>query len=441
VSKKIDEQEFLSRTAQLVFNLALRLTGNASDAEDLAQDSLLRALKALSGFRGGSDSKTWAYRITVNTWKNRVRARSPEGPARQEDGDAAAMRHDIEGLSAYLDETLPQEPLPAGFLQRLQARRESGQRAGGWTALWSPRGLAWSVCVVTIMFVVSQSLRRDAPPIPPPAAADRPQAPAVPLPGAPGQPVTVDDLVALAKAQKRASGLAAMEAAAGDSGMPAAGLPAPAPPKGFGGRPLDEAHAAGAGFTNDDQQRKLEAERVRLGIRRILTPHPVLRGLRAAADAVIPGARRELEREEVPARVGGTRASLLSAPQSGGRSPADGALVPPEDFSGSAPARRRTALGVPLPAAAPQEAGQAAYSHEELSLLWREQGLTEAAPAVDFSSRILVMVFGHARIESAAVEGGRVVVRFRALSSAPRPGERWRAIPRSDLPVLFVPAP
>jgi RNA polymerase sigma-70 factor (ECF subfamily) len=79
VSNRPDEQEFLTRTAQLVYNLALRLTGNASDAEDLAQDSLLRALKALSGFRGESDSKTWAYRITVNTWKNRVRAEKRRG--------------------------------------------------------------------------------------------------------------------------------------------------------------------------------------------------------------------------------------------------------------------------------------------------------------------------------------------------------------------------
>lgn len=79
VSNKPDEQEFLAGTAQLVYNLALRLTGNASDAEDLAQDSLLRALKALSGFRGDSGLKTWAYRITVNTWKNRVRAEKRRG--------------------------------------------------------------------------------------------------------------------------------------------------------------------------------------------------------------------------------------------------------------------------------------------------------------------------------------------------------------------------
>ena len=68
------EAEFLEQNAGPVYNLALRLTGNRADAEDVAQDALLRAVRALPGFRGDSQLSTWAYRITVNTWKNRVRA-------------------------------------------------------------------------------------------------------------------------------------------------------------------------------------------------------------------------------------------------------------------------------------------------------------------------------------------------------------------------------
>jgi RNA polymerase sigma-70 factor (ECF subfamily) len=70
----LSEQEFLDKNAGAVYALALRLTGNRADAEDLAQDALLRAVRALPGFRGDSRASTWAYRITVNTWKNRVRA-------------------------------------------------------------------------------------------------------------------------------------------------------------------------------------------------------------------------------------------------------------------------------------------------------------------------------------------------------------------------------
>jgi RNA polymerase sigma-70 factor (ECF subfamily) len=75
----VSEQQFLDEHSQLVFNVALRLTGNRSDAEDLAQDALIRALKALAKFRGDSKLSTWVYTITVNTWKNRVRAEKSRG--------------------------------------------------------------------------------------------------------------------------------------------------------------------------------------------------------------------------------------------------------------------------------------------------------------------------------------------------------------------------
>lgn len=79
VSKKPSEEEFLRDAARPVYNLALRLTGNPSDAEDLAQDALLRCLKALPAFRGDSAATSWAYRVTMNTWKNRVRSEKRRG--------------------------------------------------------------------------------------------------------------------------------------------------------------------------------------------------------------------------------------------------------------------------------------------------------------------------------------------------------------------------
>jgi len=75
----VSEQEFLKKHSELVFNVALRLTGNRSDAEDLAQDALIRALRALPKFRGDSKLSTWVYTITVNAWKNRVRAEKSRG--------------------------------------------------------------------------------------------------------------------------------------------------------------------------------------------------------------------------------------------------------------------------------------------------------------------------------------------------------------------------
>jgi RNA polymerase sigma-70 factor (ECF subfamily) len=67
-------EELVERYGGMAYNLALRLTGNPRDAEDLAQDSLVRAIRGLPRFRGDADPGTWLYRIVHNTWKNRVRS-------------------------------------------------------------------------------------------------------------------------------------------------------------------------------------------------------------------------------------------------------------------------------------------------------------------------------------------------------------------------------
>ena len=69
----ITEQEMLRLTTKNVQGLAYKLTGNSSDAEDLAQEALIRAVGSLAGFKGESKVETWVHRITVNTWNNMVR--------------------------------------------------------------------------------------------------------------------------------------------------------------------------------------------------------------------------------------------------------------------------------------------------------------------------------------------------------------------------------
>jgi RNA polymerase sigma-70 factor (ECF subfamily) len=72
----MNEEELVRQYGDMVYNLALRLTQNRAEAEDLAQESLIKAVSAWSSFRGEADPGTWLYRITVNTWKNMVRAKS-----------------------------------------------------------------------------------------------------------------------------------------------------------------------------------------------------------------------------------------------------------------------------------------------------------------------------------------------------------------------------
>ena len=50
----------------LVFNLSIRMLGNAADAEDATQEILLRVARGLSSFRGESELRTWVYRVASN---------------------------------------------------------------------------------------------------------------------------------------------------------------------------------------------------------------------------------------------------------------------------------------------------------------------------------------------------------------------------------------
>lgn len=54
----------------MVFNLSLRMLGTFADAEDAAQDILLKMITHLSSFKGDSSFTTWVFRIAVNHLKN-----------------------------------------------------------------------------------------------------------------------------------------------------------------------------------------------------------------------------------------------------------------------------------------------------------------------------------------------------------------------------------
>jgi RNA polymerase sigma-70 factor (ECF subfamily) len=65
-----------------VYRLAYRLTGNPAEADDVAQETFLRAYQALPGFRGEASLRTWVLRIASNLSLNvlqsaRVARRDP----------------------------------------------------------------------------------------------------------------------------------------------------------------------------------------------------------------------------------------------------------------------------------------------------------------------------------------------------------------------------
>ncbi len=58
--------ELVRRYRQRVYNLVRTLTAGDSDAEDLVQDTFVRAYRAIGRFRGDSAFRSWLYRITIN---------------------------------------------------------------------------------------------------------------------------------------------------------------------------------------------------------------------------------------------------------------------------------------------------------------------------------------------------------------------------------------
>jgi RNA polymerase sigma factor (sigma-70 family) len=67
----------LIRHQPWIFNLAVRMLLGRADAEDATQEILFKAYRALPGFRGGSEFRTWLYRIAVNHILNIKKAAEP----------------------------------------------------------------------------------------------------------------------------------------------------------------------------------------------------------------------------------------------------------------------------------------------------------------------------------------------------------------------------
>jgi RNA polymerase sigma-70 factor (ECF subfamily) len=75
-------ETLVSRHQKQVYRLACRLTRNQADAEEVLQDTFLRAYRRLGGFREDAKFSTWLYRIATNAARmlHRGRARHPTEP-------------------------------------------------------------------------------------------------------------------------------------------------------------------------------------------------------------------------------------------------------------------------------------------------------------------------------------------------------------------------
>ena len=101
-----DQATFADQAMDLMPSLyaaALRMTRNPADAEDLVQETYLRAYRGFGGFQEGTNLKAWLYRILTNTYINSYRAkkRRPDETDLDEVEDLYLYRR-IGGLEAAM---------------------------------------------------------------------------------------------------------------------------------------------------------------------------------------------------------------------------------------------------------------------------------------------------------------------------------------------------
>ena len=105
--------QLVLRWERPIYALAYRVIGREEDARDVAQETFLRAFRALGGFKGQAKFSSWLYRITLNLCRDWIR-RERRAPVSQAP----------EGVDIF---EMATEAEPAESIEELVARRELGR--------------------------------------------------------------------------------------------------------------------------------------------------------------------------------------------------------------------------------------------------------------------------------------------------------------------------
>lgn len=113
-----------------VFNVALQMTGNREDAQDMAQEAFLKAFNSLSTFRGDSKFSSWLYRIVSNVCLDfkRRQSRRPSSSLTVEDDEGESLQLDIADESqspeALLERKLTRDAVRRGLASLPDEQRQ-----------------------------------------------------------------------------------------------------------------------------------------------------------------------------------------------------------------------------------------------------------------------------------------------------------------------------
>ena len=100
--------QLVERYATVIVNLAYRMVGDRTEAEDLAQETFVAAFNALPMFRAESKFSTWLYRIAANKCKDWLRVKRP-----------GQSFHDVD-IEDVIDDRVVEERTPERLLSQQQ---------------------------------------------------------------------------------------------------------------------------------------------------------------------------------------------------------------------------------------------------------------------------------------------------------------------------------
>jgi RNA polymerase sigma-70 factor (ECF subfamily) len=119
IQKQMDFQSEAMIHIDSLYNFAVRMTGNSEDANDLVQETFMKAYRFFESFEKGTNCKAWLFRILKNSYINRYRKESKQ-PDKVDYDDIKEFYHTIKHSS--LDSTDMQEKMFDGLLSEKVSR-------------------------------------------------------------------------------------------------------------------------------------------------------------------------------------------------------------------------------------------------------------------------------------------------------------------------------
>jgi len=128
--------QLVKRYQRQIYNFAYRMMGNAEDAQDISQETFLRAFQSLHSFRKDASFLTWLFKIASNLCIDLLRSRKSKGTlsldseledgrepaaeARTSDPECVAMRNATQEVVQHAINTLPARYRAVVILRHLQ---------------------------------------------------------------------------------------------------------------------------------------------------------------------------------------------------------------------------------------------------------------------------------------------------------------------------------